>query len=475
MKKYIRIITAACIFNFTPAIAQIQPPVQVTGSVNPNINLNSEPQWCEQPNPGFCSGNRFTNGDFESVTGNPNASVDMDIYLAAGWNTAFVAIGSNNSYDATSADIACGGTTLLASAGGTIPTPNSGIYAGMWIVNNGPTPSDRGENMLNKLVTPIPFNTGNYTFTCDTAMGFKGAQAINIGVYGVYNPNDAVATNSMTTNPLNYWNNPSVNVVKLGAITPSLNLSTAWESLTFTFNSSVLPPNGITHIMIAGDNIPVDAWKRDYLLFDNFCMRTEAEEQAESNCCETDLAIWNVAGTPNPLSTAQQVHAGVPVTFASENFEIHQNSTLPITELRVSITDIIYNYSYESCGKCESSPALWGSLLTATNNIGGLQLVSVPDNAGNPTAGNSENIITNHKGVRELVWRNPNGAMLNTGSGFNVMYLLPPVSEIPCCVTSVKICSKISWKDANCKVCEVFTCSNIELVNEAGKVTGGRG
>jgi|GEM_PF-1744584 len=466
MKKYIKIITAIYAFNCSFVIAQIQSPTQQTGEINPNIK--PEPTlWCNNPDNHFCPGNCFTNGNFETLTGDPNAAVDMDIFLTTGWNTAFVAIGSNNSSDFSSADIACGGTTLLSSAGGAIPTPDTSVYAGMWIVNNGPTPSDRGENMLNKLVTPIPYNTGNYTFTCDTALGIKGADVINIGVYGVYNPNDMAAINSFTVDPLNYWNNPSVSVVKLGVITPSSNLSAAWETLTFTFDSSVLPPAGITHIMIAGDNVPVASWKRDYLFFDNFCMRSEAEEQ--NKCCEQDLAIWNVAGTPDPIYTTQQVNPNATIAF--EQFEIHQSSTIPITELRVSITDIIYNYNYESCGKCESNHALWGSLLNPFNSsVGGLQFV--PGSSGANVQGN---LIANNQGVRELVWRNPNGAMLQQGTILPVMYLLPPVSDIPCCVTSVTICTKISWKDANCKACENFTCSHINLETENNEGNNGNG
>jgi hypothetical protein len=189
----------------------------------------------------------------------------------------------------------------------------------------------------------------------------------------------------------------------------------------------------------------------------------------DNPCCQVDLAIWNVAGTPNPIPTTQQT--GPDATIAYEQFEIHQSSTIPITEIRVAITDIIYHYNYESCGKCESNPALWGSLLNPFNaNIGGLQFV--PDSSGGNV---SANLVANQQGIRELVWRNPNGAMLTQGTTFPVWYLLPPASDIPCCVTSVTICSKITWKDANCKVCEGYTCSHIELVNDAAKVTGGKG
>jgi len=189
----------------------------------------------------------------------------------------------------------------------------------------------------------------------------------------------------------------------------------------------------------------------------------------DNPCCQADLAIWNVAGTPDPIPTTQQTNPDATIAF--EQFEIHQSSTIPITELRISITDIIYNYNYESCGKCESDPALWGSLLNPFNSsVGGLQFL--PGSSGVNVQGN---LIANNQGVRELVWRNPNGAMLQQGTILPVMYLLPPVSDIPCCVTSVIICIKISWKDANCKVCETFGCSHIELINEAAKVTGGRG
>ena len=189
------------------------------------------------------------------------------------------------------------------------------------------------------------------------------------------------------------------------------------------------------------------------------------------DCCEQDLAIWNVAGTPDPIPTTQQTNPDATIAF--EQFEIHQSSTIPITELRVSITDIIYHYNYESCGKCESNPALWGSLLNPFNNsIGGLQFV--PGSSGVNVQGN---LIANNQGVRELVWQNPDGAMLQQGTTFPVWYLLPPVSDIPCCVTSATICTKISWKDADCKVCENFTCSHINIGtdNNGGNTGNGIG
>ena len=88
------------------------------------------------------------------------------------------------------------------------------------------------------------------------------------------------------------------------------------------------------------------------------------------------------------------------------------------------------------------------------------------------------NLTDNGINQREIIWDNPNGAMLKSGDTFKVSYLLPPASEIPCCATKVKICSKISWKDANCNVCEIYTCSEIELnIEKTGEPigTGGNG
>ncbi|MCB9260956.1 MAG: hypothetical protein H6607_01070 [Flavobacteriales bacterium] len=183
-----------------------------------------------------------------------------------------------------------------------------------------------------------------------------------------------------------------------------------------------------------------------------------------TNCHCTPLDIWNYWGTPDPLPVQNATVNGVNLSYAEETFELHRNSAIPITELRVDITDIDFEYEYEQCAQCVNNPALWGSIYSSDNAIG-----TAPNSLNqNPpfTLTNWANNTTSGVNVREIKWQNPNGAMLLSGDKFKVSYVLPPISEIPCCATKVKICVKVSWKDANCCQSVVYTCSNIDLSNK---------
>ena len=87
-------------------------------------NTIARQDQCNRPNPNFCPGNFLQNGDFETITGNPNLSSDVDVNMASGWLSLW------NSQ--VSADLQCNGG---GNSTGTAPVPNSFVYAGMWIEN----------------------------------------------------------------------------------------------------------------------------------------------------------------------------------------------------------------------------------------------------------------------------------------------------------------------------------------------------
>lgn len=252
------------------------------------INL-SNAQWCERPDPDFCPNNRFTNGNFESISGDPQASIDRDINLANGWGSIFT-----NGLGPSNADIACAGTALCGSG---IPTPNNGgVFAGMWIQNSGTgSNSTYREQMYNILSSPIAANTGFYSFTCRLAATCQSSTSdnVDIAVYGVYNPSNTLATNAYTSlyapadNAL--WAGGSgVQVVLLGTISTPPGIGLTWQNVSFTFNSNVLPAAGITHIMITRGPTPSATYKRKFIMFDDFCMQTTVPdpEVPTRGCCD---------------------------------------------------------------------------------------------------------------------------------------------------------------------------------------------
>ena len=177
--------------------------------------------------------------------------------------------------------------------------------------------------------------------------------------------------------------------------------------------------------------------------------------------CEcTELGIKKQSDVSQELF-AQDLTTDGSVAYAEETFEIHTDAAIPITELKVNITDIDFQYNYDQCAECINNPALWGSVVSPDNTIG-----TAPNNLNQTPTWNLSglgNLLDNGINQREIVWKNPNGAMLKNGDVFKVGYLLPPLSEIPCCASTIKICIKISWKDANCCQQVIYTCSDIDL------------
>ncbi|MBX2927408.1 MAG: hypothetical protein KF852_06185 [Saprospiraceae bacterium] len=276
-------------------------------------------QWCNKPNPQFCQGNTFQNGNFETVTGDPNASTDQDINLATGWQPMW--------RTGSLADLHCTGGSKST---GTAPTPNSGVYAGIWIENRTvattTNPTFR-EGMYNRLATPIAQNSGFYSFGFNIANALLGGtqnnMPHNIGIYGVYNPSNILANapqgaNSNPTN-INLWqsSSSSVQVVLLGIVTTPVPFSNTWIPQTVTFNSSILPAGGITHIMVtADDNARPDSYRKIYVNFDDFCLRKT--EPPVAWCCPGDNLVRNgdfEAG--NTGFTSQYTFNGATTTWAT--------------------------------------------------------------------------------------------------------------------------------------------------------------
>lgn len=181
-------------------------------------------------------------------------------------------------------------------------------------------------------------------------------------------------------------------------------------------------------------------------------------------CCENKLELAQKRIEQINIPDDIGWNAGVPLSITTDEFTITNPSLIPITELRAVVTDFNFKYNYDSCATCVDNPALWASIDNAnTDNIGdadnGLELVDY-----------NGSILNDRINQREIIWRNDDGTMLQVGDKFSIAFALPPMSEIPCCATSVEICIEISYKDANCKVCTEPICVIIDLNAQSEKV-----
>lgn len=63
-----------------------------------------------------------------------------------------------------------------------------------------------------------------------------------------------------------------------------------------------------------------------------------------------------------------------------------------------------------------------------------------------------------YQNPREVIWNN--GSNLNAPNITNIgmTFILPPKPAIDCCELKGKICVKFTFRDANCKECEIIGC-----------------
>lgn len=428
------------------------------------IGFIANAQWCEQPDTTFCPGNFFSNGNFETITGNPATSPSDDINLSSGWQALWAGGGGT-------ADLSCGGTDHNNLAFGT-PVPNTGIYSGMWIINSPSRATEDfrfREGMYNQLTTLIPQNSGIYTFTFDIANRFGAiTNPLFYEIYGVYNPSNAIGaapTNCYTPSNLNLWSaDPTVQVYSLGVVQVPQGLGRNWQPQSVSFDSSIISAPNITHIMITRSQNVVTQWNKGYLNYDNFCLQRtgDSPNQTAAICCpeekklqlSKDESLTSITNVPNGAPWS----GNIPLSLGEETFVIGQKNLIPITELRIQVTDVSIDSNYKNCLPCHDNAGLWASIDNANS-----------DRIGNPTNGlkivTSNNVIGDQINQRELLYKNEDGSVLEQGDRFKITFGMPPFSSIDCCVNQYTICYEISYKDANCNVCVEEFCSSFSNEN----------
>ena len=244
-------------------------------SDNDGVNDGTVSENCECT-PGFpeitaCPG-FIQNGDFEITTGDPNAVIDEDVDLATNWKALWQS-------STSLADLFDNTTTNFGQSCFTAPTPSTGVFASIWVENSTNSNALYREGMFNELTVTINQGSGLYSLSFDYANMSESCSASNdvkVGVYGVYHPNTNPLPASPTgiATPTNLDLFGSTNTVFLGEVVITSTTTNAWQTASFTIDTSALsfPTNGINHIMITNSHLPFDAYGKMYVGFDNFCL-----------------------------------------------------------------------------------------------------------------------------------------------------------------------------------------------------------
>ena len=149
-------------------------------------------------------------------------------------------------------------------------------------------------------------------------------------------------------------------------------------------------------------------------------------------------------------------------TVVTENFTISGLSTASITEVRANIVSytITDNFNQE-CMKCVNLPFTWGSVSSATN-IG-----NVPPKITLFGGATVSTFIGSGAGAyqnpREIVWNNNTTISIPNNTNIGINFIVPPPSGIDCCELKGKICVKFTFRDNDCKECEVTKCFEFKI------------
>lgn len=168
------------------------------------------------------------------------------------------------------------------------------------------------------------------------------------------------------------------------------------------------------------------------------------------NCCPYDITATT--------GTVKYDYIQVPnATLVSETFTINGLASANITEVRANVISYTIDDNYKKeCMKCVNLPFTWASVASA-GNIG-----VVP---GKITMYGGTTVLSftvagagAYQNPREVIWNNGLPISIPNGTNIGMNFILPPVPAIDCCELKGKICVKFTFRDNDCKECEVIAC-----------------
>ncbi len=171
--------------------------------------------------------------------------------------------------------------------------------------------------------------------------------------------------------------------------------------------------------------------------------------------CERPCCPYMIEAT---AGTVTYDYTQIPnATVAAETFTINGLAAASITEVRANVVSYTIDDNYKKeCMKCVNLPFTWASIASA-ENIG-----AVPGRitmyGGTMVASFNGSGAGAYQNPREAIWNNGSPISIPNGTNIGLNFILPPVPAIDCCELKGKICVKFTFRDKDCKECEVIVC-----------------
>jgi uncharacterized repeat protein (TIGR01451 family) len=181
--------------------------------------------------------------------------------------------------------------------------------------------------------------------------------------------------------------------------------------------------------------------------------------------CEYKLGVKLGNGTQTVVNTNPKY------TLHNQTFAITSPAGSLFTQVRANVVSFDLSSGFENeCISCKNLPYTWGSIFNASNINTNAAVADSITMGTNPKVIQFTPTLTNtHQNPRETIWGNYSGFTLP--STLNMQFILPHPSIIGCCTLYVKICVKFTFRDRNCKECEVISCFTVAIPPQKQVVT----
>jgi len=186
---------------------------------------------------------------------------------------------------------------------------------------------------------------------------------------------------------------------------------------------------------------------------DSCIVKFKVDCPTDTTCCPYNITVGG-----NPVTTLTTL-ASPPATIANSTFNISGPPGNLFTEIRAEVVDYVLSSNFNNeCLSCKTYPYAWASMYQP-GNAGALPPKITMYNSTTPSFNPAGNGI--YQNPREVIWASSTPFTLP--SSINLSFLLPAASIIDCCELSAKTCVKFTFRDKDCKECEVIVCFTVVI------------
>jgi uncharacterized repeat protein (TIGR01451 family) len=173
--------------------------------------------------------------------------------------------------------------------------------------------------------------------------------------------------------------------------------------------------------------------------------------------CDYKLGVKPGKNSQNVINTDPKY------TLYNQAFNLSVPAGVLFTQLRAEVVSFnLTDNNNKECISCKNLPYTWGSIYNATDiNTNAAVSDSITMGTNPPVTQFTPLVSNTHQNPRETIWENYSG--FTVPGSLNMSFILPHPSSLTCCTLYARICVKFTFRDRNCKECEIITCFTVTI------------